>query len=124
MKPFRVIAMTLAMSLTALAQTSSPPEELSKADTRSLAATAHTPQEHRRLAEHFRAESRRYAAEAEEHTALEAQYKKNPMTNNAKAAYGTVNHCDTIAKSLKEASEQSAELAKMHEAMATDAGSK
>ena len=121
MKLFRILGLTLAMSLTALAQNpSAAPEKLSKTEIRSLVATAATPTEHMRLAGYFSAESRRYAAEAQEHMELEAQYKKNPMMNNTKRSQGTVDHCDYIAKSLKEASAKSAELAKMHEAMATD----
>ena len=121
MKLFRILGLTLAMSLTALAQNpSAAPEKLSKTEVRSLVATAATPAEHMRLAGYFKSESRRYAAEAQDHMALEAQYKKNPMTNNTKMSRGTVDHCDYIAKSLNEASAKSAELAKMHEEMATD----
>lgn len=122
MKTFRILAITLAMGLTVFAQ--SPTPKLSKAQIRSLVATASTAAEHHRLAEYFTAESHRYAAEAEDHIALRDQYKKNPMTNSTKRAQGTVDHCDYIAKSLKEASVQADDLAKMHEAMASDSGAK
>ncbi len=130
MKSFRflAIALVLAISFPVLAQTSGAPAQsgakLSKSQVQTLTATASTPAEHLRLAHYFTAESHRYAAEAKEHMALKAQYQKNPMTNNTKMSKGTVDHCDYIAKSLNEASAQAEELAKMHEAMATDSGKK
>lgn len=128
MKSFRFLALALAMSLPLLAQTSttSPTagEKLSKSEIRSLVATASTAEQHNRLARYFAAESRRYAAEAQDHIFMEGQYRKNPMMNNNKRSQATVGHCDYIAKSLNEASVQASELAKMHEAMASDSGKK
>lgn len=46
------------------------------------------------------------------------------MLNNSKRFQGTVDHCDYIAKSLKEASVRAGELAQMNEAMATYSGAK
>ena len=77
-----------------------------------------------RLARYFTAESRRYADEARQHTEMEEQFKKNTMLNNNKRSQSTVGHCDYIAKSLNDASAKASELAKMHEAMATDAAKK
>lgn len=128
MRSFRFLATVLAMSLTVVAQKPSASqhtgEKLSKSQSRTLAATAKTRKEHLRLARYFDAESHRYAAEAEDHITMGAQFRKNPMLNNSKRFQGTVDHCDYIAKSLKEASVQAGELAQMHEAMATDSGAK
>jgi hypothetical protein len=95
-------------------------EKLSKAQVVSLVATARTKADHLRLASYYHGKAADYLADSKEHEDLAAAYKKNTMTANMKFKTGTVDHCDYFAQSFKEDSIKMDELAKMHEAMATD----
>jgi uncharacterized protein with von Willebrand factor type A (vWA) domain len=119
MKRFSLLAITLAVGIAAMAQTSSKstskPEKLGKTELMSLIASASTPEQHMRLAKYYRAEAQRYSVEAADHQEQAAQYKNNPMTKSSKFTVGTVDHCDYIAESLKQSAAKDVELAQMHE---------
>lgn len=121
-----VFALTLAMTITVSAQVSptSPvkPEKLTKSELRSLIATATTPEQHMRLAHYYEAKAQLYLAESNEHLEMAEQFKKNPITNNSKHVFGTVNHCEYYGQLFKQDAAKMQELAHMHEQMAEAAG--
>lgn len=120
-----IFALMLAMTITVIAQVSptSPvkPEKLSKGELRSLIATATTPEQHMRLAQYYEAKAQRYFAESNEHQKMAEQFKRNPMMNNDKRVFGTVNHCEYYAQSFKQQAVQMQSLAQMQEKMAATA---
>lgn len=121
-----IIAFTLATTITVMAQVSptSPvkPEKLSKNELRSLIATATTPEQHMRLAQYYEAKAQRYLAQAHEHQEMAEQFKKNPITNNSKHVFGTVNHCEYYGQLFKQDAVEMQELAHAQEQMAKVAG--
>ncbi len=120
-------ALTLAMTITVSAQVfpASPakPEKLTKSQLRSLIATATTPEQHMRLVQYYEAEAQHYQAESNEHLEMAEQFKKNPITNNSKFVFGTVNHCEYYGQLFKQDAIKMQNLAHMHEQMAEAAGS-
>ncbi len=86
----------------------------------SLIQTATTPDDHRRLAAYYDARTHELLAESAEHQEMAEQFRKNGMMNNQKRVFGTVNHCEYIAKALKEAAAKMQGMAQMQEAMVSD----
>ena len=117
-----IFALMLAMTITVIAQVSPTapvkPEKLSKSELRSLIATATTSEQHMRLARYYEAKAQRYMAESNEHQKMAEQFKKNPMMNNDKRVFGTVNHCEYYAQSFKQQAVKMQSLANMQEDMA------
>ena len=117
-----IFALMLAMTITVIAQVSPTapvkPEKLSKSELRSLIATATTPEQHMRLAQYYEAKAQRYSAESNEHQKMAERFKKNPMMNNDKRVFGTVNHCEYYAQSFKQQAVKMQSLANMQEEMA------
>lgn len=116
-----VVALALVMSATAFAVTPTI-DHLSKRQLNTLIATAKTPAEHQRIAEFYLSQAQDYFAQSKEHAQMAEQYKNNPIRNNSKAVFSTVNHCEYWAQKFSEMAAKSQELAKQHEQMATDAG--
>ena len=75
-----------------------------------------------RLAQYYEAKAQRYSAESNEHQKMAEQFKKNPMMNNGKRVFGTVNHCEYYAQSFKQQAAKMQELAHMQKQMAQTAG--
>ena len=121
-----IFALMLAMTITVIAQVSpaSPvkPEKLSKSELRSLIATATTPEQHMRLAKYYEAKAQHYLTESYEHQEMAEQFKRNPMMNNDKRVFGTVNHCGYYAQSFKQQAAKMQESAHMQKQMAQTAG--
>lgn len=117
-----VLALTLAMALAVSAQVSpaSPakPEKLTKGQLRSLIAAAITPEQHMRLAQYYEAKAQHYMAESNEHLEMAEQFKTNPMMNNGKHVFGTVDHCEYYAQFFKQQVVKMQNLAHMQEQMA------
>lgn len=113
-----VLTFVLAITLPIFATSTSQPENLSKKQLSTLIATATTPAQHQRIADYYRAESVKLMAESNYHAAMAAAFRANPMTNNPKAAFRTVDHCEYLAQSLKAKAEKSEALALAHERMA------
>ena len=65
-----------------------------------LMATARTPAEHERLANYFALKAQEYRAEAQMQARMLVSLMANSATNNDKAHFGTVDHCDFMFKSL------------------------
>jgi hypothetical protein len=120
-----IFALMFAMTITVIAQVSptSPvkPEKLSKSELRSLITTATTPEQHMRLAQYYEAKAQRYFAESNEHQKMAEQFKKNPMMNNGKRVFRTVNHCEYYAQSFKQQAVKMQNLVHMQEEMAAAA---
>ena len=117
-----IFALMLAMTITVIAQVSptSPvkPEKLSKSELRSLIATATTPEQHMRLAQYYAAKAQRYFAESNEHQEMAEQFRNNPMMNNDKRRFGTVDHCEYYAQFFKQRAINMQSLANMQKLMA------
>ncbi|MFP5205745.1 MAG: hypothetical protein ACLGSH_10340 [Acidobacteriota bacterium] len=117
-----VFALTLAIAVTVSAQVSptSPakPEKLTKGQLRSLIAAATTPEQHMRLAQYYEAKAQHYVAESNEQLKMAEQFKANPMMNNDKRVFGTVDHCEYYAQFFKQQAVKMQNLAHMQEQMA------
>ena len=117
MKRIFVIAATvLALALGATAAESSA--TMSKKEARELASKATTPADHQRLALYFKAEAARFDADADDHTEMVSGYRENPKIKATQGFTDAINHCDSLAKKLKEAAAEDRALAAAHEAMA------
>ena len=120
-----IFALMLAMTITVIAQVSptSPvkPEKLSNSELRSLIATATTPEQHMRLAQYYAAKAQRYFAESNEHQEMAEQFRMNPMMNNDKRAFGTVDHCEYYAQFFKQRAIKMRSLANVQKLMAAGA---
>lgn len=119
-----VLTFALALTLPVFATSTSQPEHLSKKQLTGLIATATTPAQHHRIADYYRAESDKLMGESNYHAAMAAAFRANPMTNNPKAAFRTVDHCEYLAQSLKSKAEKAEALALEHERMAQAAQQK
>ena len=117
-----IFALMLAMTITVIAQVppTAPvkPEKLSKGELRSLIATAATPEQHMRLARYYEAKAQRSLAESNEQQKMAEQFKRNPMMNNDKRVFGTVDHCEYYAQFFKQQAVKMQNLAHMQEQMA------
>lgn len=121
-----IFALTFfAMTIPAIAQVSSAsagkPEKLSKHELRFLAKAAATPEQHMRLARHFEAKAQQYLAESNEHDRMAEQFRNNPMMNNDKRRFGTVDHCEYYAQFFKQWAIKMRSLANMQKLMAAGA---
>jgi len=97
-------------------------EQLTPAQLASLVASARTTTEHSRIADYYRAQADKLAAESNDHTKMAATFRANPATNNEKRVQATVNHCEYLAQTLKASSEKARALAAEHGQMAKAAG--
>jgi len=108
--------MGFAASVPLLAYQSQSSDLLSNKQAQELAMSAKTPAEHAMLQKHFLALAAKYDAEAADHTALAAAYRKGinvgrlqPGTDASRAK-----HCDRLAASLKDAAKDAREIAGEH----------
>jgi len=115
-----VLAFAFASFGAATMMAQHPSATLTQKQLVSLLASAHTKADHLRLAQYYHAKSQDYLAQSKEHEASAEAYRKNPFTNNAKFKTGTVDHCDYFVQSFKDDAAKMDDLAKMHEAMASD----
>jgi hypothetical protein len=97
-------------------------EHLSKHQLNTLIAAAKTPAEHQRIAQFYQSQAQDYLAQSKEHAREAEQSRNNPMRNNNKAVFSTVNHCEHYAQKFSDLAAKSQELAKQHEQMVADAG--
>lgn len=95
---------------------------LTKRELKTLVATAKMPEDHMKLARHFRQQADRLEAEAKEHDELAAEYRKNPSAMAMKLPMSgrSAEHCEYFAKSAREAAKAARELAASHEQMAKE----
>ena len=95
---------------------------LTKREVKALVANAKTPEDHMKLARHFRQEADRLEAEAKDHDELAQEYRKNPSAMAMKMPMSprSAEHCEYFAKSAREAAKAARELADSHEQMAKE----
>jgi hypothetical protein len=101
-------------------------DQLTEKQAQALAAKAKTPADHMKLAEYYKLEADKLDATAKDHEALAEIYRLNPSQLGGGKSVGnpqsrTAEHCEAIAKSLREAAKSTRELAAEHEQMAKDA---
>ena len=93
---------------------------------KALIASAKTPEDHLKLAAYFNQEADRLDADAKGHQELAEVYRQNPSPtgggkqSGAGSIFRTPEHCDSAAKSLREAAKDLRGLAAEHEQMAKD----
>jgi hypothetical protein len=93
---------------------------------KALIASAKTPQDHLKLAAYFTQEADRLDADAKVHQELAEGYQQNPNTTGGGKQSGTgsifrtAEHCDSAAKSLRDAARSLREPAGEHQRMAKD----
>lgn len=116
-----LFSVAIVMIFGSFGHTASAQEKLSKGELNKLIATAQTSAEHQRIADYYKAEAKRYQAQADEHNAMIVAYKANP---NSKHQASLVTHCQNLATDLKDLVTKSEELAQMHQQMATEAAGK
>ena len=93
---------------------------LSSKQLKALVATAKTPADHLKLARHYAATADKHEADAKEHMALAAEYRRSPRVSEIKRpmAGDTAAHCEYYAEHCRKAAQEMRTLAKMHEEMA------
>ena len=109
---------SLILSSIGSAQTSG--KIVSKKQLLELVGTAKTADDHRKLAEHYRAVAAKHEAEAKEHVELAAKYRANPTASESKrpGSPDTASHCTTFAEHCRKQAGIMNEMAAMHEEMA------
>jgi len=115
-----VLSFAILMSAAAFGQPASASEKLTKNEINSLIATAKTSTQHQRIAQYFEAQSQDYLAQSKEHEEMIAAYKANSSLSTDKNQASTIGHCEYFAKTTREMSVKSHELALLHEQMARE----
>ncbi|MBY0508160.1 MAG: hypothetical protein K2X03_29875 [Bryobacteraceae bacterium] len=88
-----------------------------------LIATAKTADDHRKLADHYRAIAAKHEMEAKQHQDLAKMYKANPTSSEVKrpGSPDTAAHCLTYAEHCRKAAKTMTDMAVMHDEMAKNA---
>jgi|SRR5271166_1277580 len=125
---FSVLSLAFVMTVAAFGQTPSTqqpkPEHLSKQQLNTLIATAKTAAEHESIAQYYQAKALDYLAQAKEHEAMVAAYKANSTLSNDKNQASTISHCEYFVTTFKALTDNSQDLAALHERMAKEAPQK
>lgn len=110
------------LGMVAQTNTAESNARLTKKEVKALVANAKTPEDHMKLARHFRQEADRLEAEAKDHDELAQEYRKNPSAMAMKMPMSprSAEHCEYFAKSVREAAKAARELADSHEQMAKE----
>lgn len=97
--------------------------ELKPKEVRALVANAKTAADHLKLSRHYSTMAAKHEAEAKEHEALAAEYRRNPRASESKRpmAPDTAAHCDYYAQHCRNAAKEMQALAAAHEQMAKEA---
>jgi hypothetical protein len=115
-----VILLLLAVA-TGLTSAVYAAERLSNKELKALVASAKSPEDHLKLARHYRAVAEEHEAAAAEHEALADEYAKHPPRGPAAKQHlgpKSAAHCKYFAEHCRKAAEQMRELAAAHEEMA------
>ncbi|MDE3166213.1 MAG: hypothetical protein KGN36_10430 [Acidobacteriota bacterium] len=93
---------------------------ITKKEARQLTTSAKTPEDHRKLAQYYRAEADRFDAEAKDHAAMARSYRATPTASEIKrpGASDTAAHCERLSQDLAKAAADARVLASDHEALA------
>lgn len=93
-----------------------PHQKLSQKELKRLITAAATAEDHRRIAEYYRAEAARFRKQAKEHQDLASAYAQRKIYEPPKS--GAFQHCQQFADFFKEAAEKADALAADHEELA------
>jgi hypothetical protein len=112
--------MSMLMGIVSLPVSAEDSKILKKDELKNLIANAKTAQDHQRVADHYTAKAEQFEAEATEHAEEAAKYKANPNMHEMKhpGSPQTASHCESMARSLRDAAKQARQLAEDHQAMA------
>jgi hypothetical protein len=115
---FAIVIVSIMMALAGTAAESS--RMLSKKELKTLLATARTPDEHNRLAEHYRLKAEKLDAEANDHVEMAKIYRSRGGAAGTKwpASTFTTRHCEDLATDLRKAAGEARELSSKHAEMA------
>ena len=117
------LVLSLVTVAVAVSVRADAPKLLKKAEIQNLIANARTAADHERIAQHFDAEAAQWEAEANTHEELAQYYRRNP--DPAAWRYSrsprAFEHCDSLVKDLRRASQESRQLAADHREMAKEA---
>lgn len=93
---------------------------LSNKQVKELVAKASSAADHLKLARHYTAMAEKHDAEAKEHVALAAEYRRNPRASEVKRpmAPDTASHCEYYAEHCRKAANEMRAMAKTHEELA------
>ena len=117
----RILAVvTMSIMIAAVGTAAESSKMLSKKEVKTLLATAGTPQEHNKLAEHFRLKAETFGAEANEHIELAKIYRTRGGVPGTKwpANTFTAKHCEDLAQNLQKAAKEAWSLSTAHSDMA------
>ena len=115
--PGLVLALTLAVTLPAVAAQVLPDEEVA-----ALIDGAETKEDHMKLATHYAAKAEDLAKDAARHEAMGKRYRNQPRTGRAgKSPGGMAKHCRRLTLALRNAAREARLLADAHEDMAEQA---
>lgn len=114
-----VFALATSVAVSA-SQTGTSTDLLTAKQVTALVANAKTPADHTKLSKHFSALAAKYEADAAEHVALSAVYRKTPGAAETKRPGGpeTAVHCDRFAQLARNAAKEARDLAAAHKHMA------
>ncbi|HYL15832.1 MAG TPA: hypothetical protein VEV41_22540 [Terriglobales bacterium] len=112
--------MAMLMGVISLPVSAEDSKILKKDELKNLISNAKTAQDHQRIADHYAAKAEQFEAEATEHAEEAAKYKANPNMHEMKhpGSPQTASHCESMARSLRDAAKQARQLAEDHQAMA------
>jgi len=113
-----VVMMSVMMAAIGTAAESS--KRLSKKELKTLLTTASTPEEHRKIAEHYRVEAEKLDAEANEHMDMAKVYRARGGSAGTKwpSSTYTTKHCEDLAHDLHNAAQEARSLSIAHSDMA------
>lgn len=109
-----VLSLAVVLSIAASAQTQAnqfAAEKLSARELNALVASARTAAEHERIANYYAAQALEYRAEEQQHLAMLTGFMANPTVNNEKARFGTMNHCEYLARTMRQRASKAEALA-------------
>ena len=117
-----VLLLALLMALATNVGTAAEQQKamLSNKQVKALVANAKSPADHLKLARHYAAVAEKHEAEANEHLALAAEYRKAPRPSETKRPMSpdTAAHCEYYAQHCRKAAQEMRAMAKMHEELA------
>jgi hypothetical protein len=117
----RILSVVMLSVMMAAAGTAAEsPKMLSNKEVKKLLATASTPEEHNKLAEHYRLKAEKFEAEANTHIEMAKLYRTRGGSAGPKwpASTFTTKHCEDLAKDLQKAAKEARSLSAVHSEMA------
>jgi hypothetical protein len=117
----RILALVMmSVMIAAAGAAAESPKMLSKKELKTLLATASTPEDHNRLAEHYRLKAEKLEAEANDHIEMAKVYRTRGGAAGTKWPLSTytTKHCEDLAQDLQKAAKEARSLSAAHSEMA------